>query len=131
VKKLNNFALSYFIQIAKSPWAEVYFGSNFENGLARDRCYVGPRGLSSVCYFDLILKRGDQKMKPRTQQREDKAFVPMSYMAMELSNRTWNWMFGDSRKRRQVSIEAAVQPMRRRIAEPVLGGLHPVYQWPG
>jgi len=55
----------------------------------------------------------------------------MSYMAMELSNRTWNWMFGDSRKRRQVSIEAAVQPMKRRIAEPVLGGLQPVYQWPG
>ena len=70
-------------------------------------------------------------MKPRTLQRKDKAFVPMLYMAMELSNRTWNLVFGDGRKRRQVSIEAAIQPARRRIAEPVLGGLHPVYQWPG
>lgn len=70
-------------------------------------------------------------MNLRTLHREDKAFVPMLYMAMELSNRTWNLVFGDGRKRRQVSIEAAVQPARRLIAKPVLGGLHPVYQWPG
>jgi len=70
-------------------------------------------------------------MNPRTLQREDKAFVPMLYTAMESSNRTWNLVFGDGPKRRQVSIEAAIQPARRRIAEPVLGGLHLAYQWPG
>ncbi len=67
-------------------------------------------------------------MNPRTLQREDKAFVPMLYMAMELSTRTWNLVFGDGRKRRQLSIEAAIQPARRLIAKPVLSELHPVYQ---
>jgi len=32
-------------------------------------------------------------MIPWTQQREDKGFVPVLYMAMELSNRNWKYRF--------------------------------------
>ena len=45
-------------------------------------------------------------MSPRTLQREDKSFVPMLYMAMELSNRNWKLLFGDGARHCQLSIAA-------------------------
>ena len=45
-------------------------------------------------------------MSPRTLQRNDKSFVPVLYMAMELSNRNWKLLFGDGARRCQLSIAA-------------------------
>jgi len=45
-------------------------------------------------------------MNPRTVQRDDKSFVPVLYMAMELSNRNWKLLFGDGARRCQLSIAA-------------------------
>ncbi len=45
-------------------------------------------------------------MTPRTLQRDDKPFVPVLYMAMELSNRNWKLLFGDGARRCRLSIAA-------------------------
>ncbi len=45
-------------------------------------------------------------MSPRTLQQDDKSFVPVLYMAMELSNRNWMLLFGDGARRCQLSIAA-------------------------
>ncbi len=45
-------------------------------------------------------------MSPPILQRDDKSFVPVLYMAMELSNRNWKLLFGDGARRCQLSIAA-------------------------
>ncbi len=45
-------------------------------------------------------------MSPWTLRRDDKSFVPVLYMAMELSNRNWKLLFGDGARRCQLSIAA-------------------------
>jgi len=52
------------------------------------------------------LWRGNQKTNPRTLQRDDKSFVPVLYMAMELSNRNWKLLFSDGARRCQLGIAA-------------------------
>lgn len=66
-------------------------------------------------------------MSPATLQRDDKSFVPVLYMAMELSNRNWKLLFGDGARRCQLSIAAgellrlheAVIKARQRFELPV------------
>ncbi len=43
-------------------------------------------------------------MSPRTLQRDDKPFVPVLYMAMELSNRNWKLLFGDGARRLLIAL---------------------------
>ena len=52
-------------------------------------------------------------MNPRTLQREDKSFVPMLYMAMELSNLNWKLLFGDGARHCQLSIAAGAFEFER------------------
>lgn len=42
-------------------------------------------------------------MRPRPLQRDDKSFVPVLYMAMELSKRNWKLLFGDGARRCKLS----------------------------
>ena len=46
-------------------------------------------------------------MNPATHGSEGSATVPVLYMALELSNRTWRLAFSDGAKRRQVAVPAA------------------------
>ena len=65
-------------------------------------------------------------MNPPTLQREDKAFTPTLYIALELSNRSWKLVFGDGTKRCRMNIEAgelmglreALVAVRERFALP-------------
>ena len=43
-------------------------------------------------------------MNPPTLQRDDKSFAPVLYMAMELSNRNWKFLFGDVRRRLLIAL---------------------------
>ena len=43
-------------------------------------------------------------MNPRTLQRDDKSFVPVKYVGMDLSKRNWKLLFGDGARRCQLSI---------------------------
>ena len=55
-------------------------------------------------------------MRPRPLQRDDKSFVPVLYMAMELSHRNWKLLFGDGARRCQLSIAGGARSMMVEIA---------------
>lgn len=55
-------------------------------------------------------------MRPRPLQRDDNSFVPVLYMAMELSHRNWKLLFGDGARRSKLSITGGARSMMVEIA---------------
>ena len=63
-------------------------------------------------------------MNPATHRNEDNAEVPVLYMALELSNKSWRLALGDGTKRREASVPAADLVPLSELFAPTFGQHH-------